>query len=151
MKLLTLKVTHNYNRGAQQIAALDGRLSAALVEGTSRATTVLRNAVVRSVIERTTMGPVIAEAITQSSMSGRTGRVNFKPPPPGGWRIVPRDKKALAFHWPKRGPGPGFDGRWLFKSVQHPGSRPYVLIGRAALSSEALINKQWADAVGEVL
>lgn len=147
---LTIRVTHDYDRGAERVAALNPRLKTALLEGTERATAVLKNAVVRSVVDRTSMNAGIAEAITRSETVLGRGRVSFKPPPPGGWKITPKGKKALAFGWPKMGPGPGRGGKWVFRSVQHPGSRPYVLIGRSAVSEEALIQRQWADAVGEV-
>jgi hypothetical protein len=138
---LTISVRHNYDRGAREVAALNPRLKVALLEGTERATVVLRNAVVRSVLDRTTMNVGIAEAITDSEVVLGRGRVSFRPPPPGGWEIRPRRKKAL--YWP--------GARHPVARVQHPGARPYVLIGRSAVSSEALVNRQWADAVGRVL
>lgn len=148
---LTIRVHHDYDRGAARVAALNPRLKQALLEGTERATAVLKNAVIANVVDRTSMNAGIAEAITESETVLGRGRVSFRPPPPGGWKIRPKNKKALAFGWPKMGPGPGQGGKWVFKSVQHPGSRPYVLIGRSARSSEELIQRQWADAVGEVL
>ena len=147
---LTIRVNHNYDRGAREVAALNSRLKQALLEGMERGTQVLKNAVVRSVVDRTSMNAGIAEAITESETVLGRGKVSFRPPPPGGWKITPKNKKALAFGWPRMGPGPG-GGKWVFKSVQHPGSRPYVLIGRSARSSEELIKRQWADAVGRVL
>jgi hypothetical protein len=139
---LAIRVRHNYDAGARHIASLNPRLKVALhQEGTPRATAALRNAVVRSVLDRTTMNAGIAEAITESEVVLGRGRVSFRPPPPGGWEIRPRHKKAL--FWP--------GARHPVARVQHPGSRPYVLIGRAAVSNEALVRRQWADAVGEVL
>lgn len=137
----TIRVRHDYHAGARDVAALTPRLSAALLEGTTRATSVLANAVVRSVLDRTTMNAGIAQAITEAEVNAGRGRVSFRPPPPGGWEIRPRNKKAL--FWP--------GARHPVARVQHPGSRPYVLIGRSAVSSEALLQRQWADAVGEVL
>lgn len=148
---LTIRVRHDYDRGAQRVAELSPRLKLALLEGTERGVVVLKNAVVRSVVDRTSMSPTVAEKITESETVLGRGKVSFRPPPPGGWKITPKNKKALAFGWPKMGPGPGRGGKWVFKSVQHPGSRPYVLIGRSARSSEELIKRQWDDAVGRVL
>ena len=147
---LTIRVRHDYDRGARRVAELNPRLKQALLEGTERATAVLKNAVIRSVVDRTSMSPAVAERITESETVLGRGKVSFRPPPPGGWKITPKNKKALAFGWPKMGPGPG-GGKWVFRSVQHPGSRPYVLIGRSARSSEELIKRQWDDAVGRVL
>jgi hypothetical protein len=145
---LAIRVRHNYDAGARRVASLNPRLKVALLEGTTRATSVLANAVVRSVIDRTTMNAGIAAAITDSEVVLGRGKVSFKPPPPGGWEIRPKNKKALFWKGmiPKGGGKPHPVAR-----VQHPGSRPYVLIGRAAVSSEALIRQQWDDAVGEVL
>lgn len=147
---LTIRVRHDYDRGAERVAELNPRLKLALLEGTERATAVLKNAVVRSVVDRTSMNATVADKITESETVLGRGKVSFLPPPPGGWKITPKNKKALAFGWPKMGPGPG-GGKWVFRSVQHPGSRPYVLIGRSARSSEELIKRQWDDAVGKVL
>ena len=117
-------------------------LKEALLEGTERGAQVLKNAVIRNVLDRTTMSPAIAEAITESETVLGRGRVSFKRPPPGGWEIRPKNKKAL--FWPgARHP--------VARVQQHPGSRPYVLIGRSAVSSEELIKRQWADAVRGVL
>jgi hypothetical protein len=138
---LAIRVRHNYDTGARRVASLNPRLKVALLEGTTRATSVLANAVIRSVIDRTSMNAGIAAAITESEVVLGRGKVSFKPPPPGGWEIRPKRKKAL--YWP--------GARHPVARVQHPGSRPYVLIGRAAVSSEALIRQQWDDAVGEVL
>lgn len=151
---LTIRIRHDYDRGAERVAALNPRLKVALLEGTERGTVVLSNAVVRSVIDRTSMSAAVAERITESETVLGRGRVSFTEPPVGGWKIRPKNKKALAFKWPGAPPiagQPSKSGKHVFKSVQHPGSRPYVLIGRSALSSEALINRQWADAVGKVL
>jgi hypothetical protein len=151
----SLSVRHDYDRGTAGVASLPPRLTAAMAEGTEEATSLLKEATVGMVVSRTSMSADVARRILESEVvptpNGARGRVKFTDPPPGGWEIRAKNKKALAFGWPKMGPGPGRGGRWVFRSVKHPGSRPYKLLGRAAGVSETALKEAYDDAVSEVL
>lgn len=136
---IELSASSNYGRLLLRLRGLDERLVRAWGRGTDAAVATLRGGTVRLVQDRTTMDVTTAERITESSVSGAghgrwVGRVGFTRPRP--YTIRPRNKMALAFRWPARGPGPGSGGAWVFKSVRHPGARPYKLIPRA-------VNQQW--------
>lgn len=67
----------------------------------------------------------------------------------GKYPIVPKEKKFLAFHWPKVDGEPGFrrlpDGRVLLYKVEHPGveARPYM---KPALEE---MKSRMAQAIGQ--
>lgn len=138
---LVIGVEHNFDAGAAEAAALVPRLDSAMDKGTERATRILADAVVRAVIDRTTMSPDIADAITEADVRGGRGVVRFSDPPPGGWIIRPRNKRAL--YW-DGAPHP-------VNGVEHPGSRPYALIPRAADSVESVMQRQYDDEVRDVI
>ena len=152
--MLHISVRHNAPSLERELALTSGRLDEAMRDGTQHATEYLRTRTVREVQRRTTMNAATSERITEtdfrSQPNGARGKVSFKPPPPGGWKITAKGK-ALAFRWPQMGVGPGRGGKWLFKSVQHPGSRPYKIIPETAFASETGIHEAYSAALRRVL
>lgn len=150
-----LGIRHNAPSYMRDVEAASSRLQGATRDGTRVALLYLQGRVVASVERRTSMNGAIAERITEAdfrstpSGSVASGKVSFKPPPVDGWKITAKGK-ALAFRWPAMGAGPGRGGKWLFKSVQHPGSRPYKLIPETAIASERGIEAAYSGALRRV-
>lgn len=150
MTSISLIITerHDWRRQMAYLRTLETRLHDAMRDANDESVIYLRDRTVEEVVSRTTMSATIASRITEFSSNtqgpARTrGRVAFTRPPPGGWKIRPRNKKALAFVW--RG------DNVVFRSVQHPGSRPYKLIRRVAERSSGVVERIHARKVGEVI
>lgn len=145
---ITINVRHDWKKELAYLRSLQVRLQDAMRDANEESVEYLRSRTVEEVVSRTTMNATIASRITEYSSNtqgpSRTrGRVAFTPPPPGGWKIRPRNKKALAFTW--RGENV------VFRSVQHPGSRPYKLIRRVAERGIGVVEQIHTRKVGEVI
>ena len=151
---ITLNVRHNAGGLAGELSSLPPRLDGAMREGTRSGVRLMGQGLEALVVRRTSMNAGVASRITRTDFrplpNGGTGTVGFRPPPAGGWEIRAKGK-ALAFGWPKRGPGPGRGGKWLFQKVQHPGSRPYGLVSRSALADEEAVRRAYREEVGRIL
>lgn len=149
MIALRIGVRHDFAKGAAKVESISPQLDAKMAAGTEEATILVGNAAESLVVSRTSMNQTIAARITEAKSEaspgpGRSrGRVRFTDPPPGGWEIRPKNKKALSFVWRGR--------KVAFARIQHPGSRPYPLIGRAATASTQSVGRIYESKVGEIL
>lgn len=156
--ILKLRVKHGADVLAREIGLVSSRLDAAMREGTRGGAQRLKVGLTRLTERRTSMSSSVAARVIESDFrplpAGGRGVVGYKPPPPGGWAIRPKNGKALAFSWPGApasvGP-PRKNGKYVFKGVQHPGSRPYKLVRESAMADERAIRDGYLDEVGRAL
>lgn len=119
-----ISVRSNAGAAARRVAAFPARLQQGVRDFTRDGTELMRSDVADLVTRRTSMSAAVADRITNSRMEGpNRGLVIFERPRP--YTIRPKKKKALA--WP--------GGRHPVGLVNHPGSRPWALMGRSANSS----------------
>lgn len=140
---LKLKVRHDAGRAAEEVASYPPRLDAAMRRGTIQATNLLGITVAASVVRRTSMDASVARRITEAKVlpgagSISRGRVSFARPRP--YTIRPKKKKAL--FWP--------GARHPVAFVNHPGSRPYKLIGETADEVKG-VEEAYRDEVEKVI
>ena len=141
MVRVAVHVQHNAPEVEREILAIPPRLDRALSEGVEEGTQILRSFLVAEVVRRTSMDLPTAERIVDSELSGDKGEVGFTPPRP--YTIRAKNASALSFIWQGR--------RVFFRSVRHPGSRPYKLVGVAGEHSERLVGENFERKVAEVL
>ena len=141
LAVVTIHVEHNAPEVEREILAIPPRLDRALSEGVEEGTQILRTFLIAEVVRRTSMDLPTAERIVESELSGGRGEVSFTRPHP--YTIRARNAAALSFIWNGQ--------RVFFRSVRHPGSRPYKLVGVAGEHSERLVGENFERKVAEVL
>lgn len=141
----TINIRDDYDSGPRFLSRLDGHMSGAMREGARDAARLASERLITQTLARTTMRPEVVNRIVESSFvdtpTGGRGRIGFTEPHP--YTIRPKTKQALSFMW--RGK------RVAFRSVRHPGSRPYALVPRTADASDELARAIFERKVEEAL
>lgn len=140
---LSISASHDFGRGAAEVAAISPRLSAAWREATAEATGVVASSIEDAIADRTGMSSeavsrIVEADVAPSAGDRSSGRVGLANPPE---RFYPKTAKALSFLVGGR--------RVTVRSVK--GSRPYKLVGRGAEAAEEPVREVYREKVREAM